>query len=878
MASRYAAEENPEALRAIANATAQLNIRDISHMAQYRGSAMEEPEAVVFHHTAGRGTPEGVVNTLNNRVDPFTGRKMILGVHYIIDRDGSVHAALPPGTTGAHVLTNQERNLGNQNTIGVEVIAKDNDDVTPEQVAAGKLLHAYLSSGRKKPLDVFGHGELNPGHKLPNEGLAVVNPIRNRFKVDAARGYAEGGEVDCGCDNGYAKGGLKEVDDLSQWLQLGGQDMESSPEGLPVGQFVGSSVAVPAGAGVADAFKLAHQAYEGELPEDYFRSDEGSSRMLNAAMTPMLGSFGLSHAVGPALKEGETLLGMAVKPKGGNWIKGSIENQTKGLKSGTPLEDLLAANEHWALEASDPVKYPQQAANANRYIQSNNQDIAIDNWVDKKLNKYIRNEMATPEDPIRLLAEKDILHVDPEKNLYPTWRHIPNQENLAQSFAAKTWEDVSDRALTTDPAKDYQKQNWFSKSKQGDNPWLEKLDPETPVYEVNELSPMRASLGFNHLVDELKNAVRHDSDLPTHLRLTPEKLEKVSVPQAVELVSKINKWREEAAANALAKNATNDAVHLVKEYPEAGYKWVELKPPTAVSEEVLSSLSAKERELFNHYVEAGDTPYEALQGVTGTYDNPALAAALKYEGDMMGHCVGGYCSDVESGQSRIFSLRDSKGRPHVTIETGRNPMYEGVGNAINKIEPGLWEKMVEQGGHYDHNKWLRENRPDVHAELNKENVIQVKGKGNMKPKDEYIPFVQDFVRSREWGKIGDSRNIDMARITKPVKVGDNLEVPPGYYTQNDVKNLLAEKGLSEQIPWDLLYSKLRHYDSEFARGGSVQDSGATEAADLNTLFQKYADPGYAMGGSVSPQAMANDNLVYNPDEIDAIAAQIRGVN
>jgi hypothetical protein len=191
----YAPDEKPAALRAIEDATDKLNIRDISHMAQYRGSAMEEPEAVVFHHTAGRGTPEGVVNTLNNRVDPFTGRKMILGVHYIIDRDGSVHAALPSGTTGAHVLTNQERNLSNQNTIGVEVIAKDNDDVTPEQVEAGKLLHAYLSSGRKKPLEVFGHGELNPGHKLPNEGLAVVNPIRNRFKIDAARGYAEGGSA-----------------------------------------------------------------------------------------------------------------------------------------------------------------------------------------------------------------------------------------------------------------------------------------------------------------------------------------------------------------------------------------------------------------------------------------------------------------------------------------------------------------------------------------------------------------------------------------------------------------------------------------------------------------------------------------------------------
>lgn len=691
--------------------------------------------------------------------------------------------------------------------------------------------------------------------------------------------YAMGGGVDCGCAPGYAKGGLKETDDLSQWLQLGGQDMESSPEGLPVGQFVGSSVAVPAGAGVADAFKLANQAYQGELPPDYFHSDEGSSRMLNAAMTPMLGSFGLSHAVGPALKEGETLLGMAVKPKGGNWIKGSIENQTKGLKSGTPLEDLLAANEHWALEASDPVKYPQQAANANRYIQSNNQDIAIDNWVDKKLNKYIRNEMATPEDPIRLLAEKDILHVDPEKNLYPTWRHIPNQENLAQSFAAKTWEDVSDRALTTDPAKDYQKQNWFSKSKQGDNPWLEKLDPETPVYEVNELSPMRASLGFNHLVDELKNAVRHDSDLPANLRLTPEKLEKVSVPQAVELVAKINKWREEAAASALAKNATNDATHLVKEYPEAGYKWVELKPPTEVSKEVLESLNPFEKNLYQRYLEAGDSPYEALQGVIGDQAkvSPALKAALKYEGDMMGHCVGGYCEDVAKGNSRIFSLRDSKGRPHVTIETEPSRHLGGVGNAINEIEPGLWDKMIDQGAYMDTWGWLKENRPDIYQKMTAENIVQVKGKSNMAPKDEYLPFVQDFIKSKDWNVIQDLHNTGLYKVTRGQRLpGFAKEIEPGLYSLEDFQKMAVENEMPQDV-MDMWMAKLRDRP-RYAQGGSVQGSGATEAADLDTLYQKYADPGYATGGLVSPQATANDNLVYDPDEIDAIAAQIRGVN
>ena len=43
--------------------------------------------------------------------------------------------------------------------------------------------------------------------------------------------------------------------------------------------------------------------------------------------------------------------------------------------------------------------------------------------------------------------------------------------------------------------------------------------------------------------------------------------------------------------------------------------------------------------------------------------------ALKYEGEMLAHCVGGYCDDVADYGSRIFSLRDRSNIPHVTIAT-----------------------------------------------------------------------------------------------------------------------------------------------------------------------------------------------------------------
>jgi len=733
--------------------------------------------------------------------------------------------------------------------------------------AAMRLVHVHRKLGGRLIQDKY------PSHYMPGVGRQVAGAYATKGFVDEepvaestetvydpmgnegfanraerqARDFAnflmvKGGQVRplepssptraAGGRTGYAnEGAVRDPDDPRQWLEFGSSKEGDVPTGLPLGQVAIKSNVVPVAEGIADAFKLGNQAYAGELPPDYFKSDEGIGRAFNAAATPMLGSFGLSHAVGPAVNAGETMLGMSVKPKGGNWLKGSIERETKGVKSGLNPEQVKWENEHYALEASDSVRYPEQAAQANAQIQRNNTNLALDNWIDKKLNKYVQNELATPEDPIRLLAERGILHIAPE-NLYTSFRNVPGQTRVAESQAAKAWEDVADKAITTFPAEEYTGSGWnFTRDNQTkiqkENPWLENLPGETPIYAVDSHRGITEYLGFDHLKDELFNATRHDSDLPANLRLTPEKLDKVSVPQAVELVAKINKWREESAAKALSKNSENEATHLVKDYPDQGYKWVELKNPTNMAEDALSRLSAKDKALYQRYIDSGDTPHDALLGVIGDYGtSPSLKEALKYEGEVMRHCVGAYCDDVARGDSRIFSLRDAKGEPHVTIETGKPQHLDGVGNAVNAIEPGLWEKMVKQGAHSDTFEWLKQNRPDVYEKMTQEGIIQVKGKGNMKPKDEYIPFVQDFVRAREWGKIGDSRNIDMARITKPVKISDNLEIPPGYYTQQDVKNLLAEKGLSEQIPWDLLYSKLRHYDSDFARGGIVDDTMA----------------------------------------------------
>ena len=42
-------------------------------------------------------------------------------------------------------------------------------------------------------------------------------------------------------------------------------------------------------------------------------------------------------------------------------------------------------------------------------------------------------------------------------------------------------------------------------------------------------------------------------------------------------------------------------------------------------------------------------------------------------------------------------------------------------------------------------------------------INQIKGKGNKKPADEFLPFVQDFVKSGKWSRVDDLQNTGLTR-------------------------------------------------------------------------------------------------------------------
>ena len=56
-----------------------------------------------------------------------------------------------------------------------------------------------------------------------------------------------------------------------------------------------------------------------------------------------------------------------------------------------------------------------------------------------------------------------------------------------------------------------------------------------------------------------------------------------------------------------------------------------------------------------------------------------------------------------------------------------------------------------------------------------QSIKQIKGKQNAKPKKQYIPFVQDFVKSGKWSDVGDINNAELRQIGQKYLTDDELD-------------------------------------------------------------------------------------------------------
>lgn len=525
-----------------------------------------------------------------------------------------------------------------------------------------------------------------------------------------------------------------------------------------------------------------------------------------------------------------------IKEKGGNWLDNSVEEAVGAFKTHQNPEAALAHANDLRATSTDPDLLALVGGEEPRWLREG----AINSFINKQLTRYIKNEMATPEDPVRALAERGILHFTPQDNSYlpgmakrMRTRAGTPLDGVAQGPLAKHWENLSDYDIHTQPAGQL-REDLDTKV----YPWLLKLPEETPVYQPTH-SDSFTELGFDHLLDELRNAMNPASGLPRNLQLDPKSMSRVSMPQAVERVSAINAWRAAQKAEADALRANNAATVLHKEYPEnnpLGLRWVELKAQDGDAwEEANKHLGPKEWD-------------EAVANFRNERTK-SLQDALKYEGDIMGHCVGGYCDDVLEGRSRIYSLRDAKGQPHVTIET----------------------RPVDRDWGAEQYKWATEN-PEVYAEFKAkypdlsdqdrefrklfaesqtsptQRIIQIKGKQNRAPNEEYLPYVQDFVKSGQWSDVGDLQNAGLRKLP------DNRYITNAQFDEA-IHRLTGEGEPSVNAEWfnrqirndPNWWGNAKGAFEGFAQGGLVE---AMIEQNLDALVEKQTPKQMSRGGSV----------------------------
>jgi len=495
--------------------------------------------------------------------------------------------------------------------------------------------------------------------------------------------------------------------------------------------------------------------------------------------------------------------------------------------------------------------------------------VALNAWIDTKVKKYIRNQAGTKDDPILKSIESGVEHnfIPPmtgdTKYSIAMKREMVGKpkEGIATTEKGKDWEYAVD--ATFDPVKSKDIKEIINQkmpfNDQADKyrasllrmehnlPINTKEDlealqlinqiPDENVYSMSS-SNLTSRLGLNHVSDVLYE------DLQTG-KLRPEQLSQMSIEKAIRRTAEYDAEKAKAMAKANAQSI--EGMPVPREYND-GYKWVELKHKEA----------------------------EKTKG------------ALKSEGEMMGHCVGSYCPEVERGEIKIYSLRSPDGKSHVTIEARpqfsmtlwRNENMDAINSNPKLKEYDFQMRSLDNDHKYGHQMTERDYVTEMTKEMKKLGIEpvepegymelhQVKGKQNKRPDDKYQKYVSDFIKNNPTKhEIVDVYELDNTNLMGVQNIADNGLVPKDIHFHPEVDKALAK--LHPEIQESLKkshsskdFSKVLDKEQEnkynlfkeVARDLARQNKNYVDKDDiLNHIREKYlTPPKKTKGGSIDLQ-------------------------
>ena len=385
---------------------------------------------------------------------------------------------------------------------------------------------------------------------------------------------------------------------------------------------------------------------------------------------------------------------------------------------------------------------------------------ALNEWMQTKLARYIRSDMATENDQFVKATDqgkKLHLHEGIDEVLAPMdVEHVRLMEGLPRKGFAKTElgkkvEAQVDSSIFPQTVGDMESYELHPTAR-----YLQDEAPFTRVYQpgynlADRMQFPKMMEGMEDMLSSQKDFKAYgefSSPIPEEYHLTPEKLQGLSPVQASEKVALFNQWKE-AERQKQAAQYLDKYGNTYKKYNN-GRKWI------------------------------------AMDDLA---EEPKQAELVQQAG-----CLGGWCTKDESfamengsGDKRLHLLFDEKAVPRVQL-------------TVTKTEPQV-EDFIDQMEYYQVNNFQNKHgnlnylpeeqiqaTPEYQAwartQDNSERITELKGQFNTLnlAKDpnsrKYLKEVQDFVKSKDWGAVANLDGINMIDLDDylpPIARGLNPE-------------------------------------------------------------------------------------------------------
>jgi len=497
-----------------------------------------------------------------------------------------------------------------------------------------------------------------------------------------------------------------------------------------------------------------------------------------------------NQALGPAG------VAYAVKPKGGRFVG----HETSSGEFVDSVDDLIKSGDLMPDTRSE-LPLPMQSRKA------------LNEWVQTKVGKYIRSDMATENDPfVKATDQGKKLHLHEDIDEVPAPMSVEYtrlsegfpKQGVAKTELGKKVEAQIDSSMFPQLARDMDTYELAPKDR-----YLLDEAPYTRVYQPGYQLSTR--MQFPKMIESMEDMLstqkeykaygEFSSRIPEEYHLTPEKLQGMSPVQASEKVALFNQWRDgerqKQAAQYLDKYG-----NVYKKY-DNGRKWI------------------------------------AMDDLA---EEPQQAELVQQAG-----CLGGWCTRDEnfamehgSGDKRLHLLFDEKATPRVQLTVTKSRLT--ADDFINSLEYDEFNQFQQSHGKADSlPTWLIESTPEYQAwartQDNPERITEIKGQFNKGElaKDpnsrKYLKEVQDFVKSKDWGTVANLDGINMIDLDSHLSaMTRGLNLKQVNQLREFVKSLnggslYAEKNEGENI----------------LREASMR------------VFQPLTPPGRAMGGMVERQ-------------------------